>query len=122
MIRLRVPTSLGIEVNLRVMRGAPRCYLSQPARWGCWTTTSFLSALRFLVAVFAEETYREAGKEDHERKPQDKENNLEDPFALIEKPIPRERKYGRGKAVRLISRHSICVNRDAGDENPILWM
>jgi hypothetical protein len=23
--------------------------------------------------------------------------------------------------VSLISRHFICVNRDAGDENPILW-
>jgi hypothetical protein len=84
------------------------------------TITSFPSALRFLVAVFAEEARRGAGKEDHERKPQHKENNLEDPLALIEKTIPRKRKYGRVKAVGLISRHSICVNGDAGDENPIL--
>jgi hypothetical protein len=95
-------------------------YLSQPTRWGCRTATSFLPARRLLVNVFAEETCRGAGKEDHEGKPQQKENNLEDPLALIEKPIPRKRKYGRGKAVGLISRHSICVNRDAGDENPIL--
>jgi hypothetical protein len=35
-----------------------------------------------------EETYRGAGKEDHERKPQHKENNLKDPLALIEEPVP----------------------------------
>ncbi len=103
------------------MRGAQCCYLSQPTRWGCWTATSFLPARRLLVSVLAEETCRGVGKEDHERKPEHKENSLEDPFALIEEAIPRKCEYSRGKAVSLISRHFICVNRDAGDENPILW-
>jgi hypothetical protein len=77
---------------------------------GCWTATSFLPAHRLLVSVFAEETCRGTGKEDHERKPQHKKNNLEDPLALIEEPIPGERKYRRGKEVGFMSRHSTCVN------------
>ena len=58
-----------LEVDPRVVRGAQCCYLSQPTRWGCWTATSFLPARRLLVSVFAKETCRGAGKEDHERKP-----------------------------------------------------
>ena len=72
------------------MLGIQRCHLSQPARWRCWTITSFLPALRLPCGVFAEETYRGIGQEDHERKPEHKENNLKDPFALIEEPAPRK--------------------------------
>ena len=80
----------GIGVDPPVMPGTQRCHLLQPARWGCWTIKSFLPAPRLLFGVFAEETYRGAGKEDHERKPQHKQNNLKDPLALIEEPIPRK--------------------------------
>jgi hypothetical protein len=72
------------------MPGKQRCHLSQPARWGCWTITSFLPALRLPFGVFAEETYRGAGKEDHERKPEHKENDLKDPLALIEESAQRK--------------------------------
>jgi len=34
--------------------------------------------------------YRGIGQEDHERKPVHKENNLKDPFPLIEEPAPRK--------------------------------